>query len=163
MPGAQGSDADHERVSAKGYLTPPTPDPPVSAATRRTMQANRGRDTGPELAVRSALHRAGWRFRVDVPLPFDRRRRADIVFSRVGLYVFIDGCFWHGCPDHFVTPKTRTDFWLAKVHGNRARDRDTARRLTELGLSPVRIWEHLPPDEALRRIVQTYECLRAPA
>src|SRR3954447_928733 len=115
MPGARRSNVGRERVSGKGYLTAPTLCPPVSAATRRTMQANRGRDTGPELAVRSALHRAGWRFRVDVPLPFDRRRRADVVFTRVGLYVFIDGCFWHGCPDHFVTPKTRTDFWLDKV------------------------------------------------
>lgn len=124
------------------------------------MQANRGRDTGPERAVRSALHRAGLRFRVDVPLPFDRRRRADIVFSRVGLYVFIDGCYWHGCPDHFVTPKTRTDFWLDKVEGNRARDRDTDRRLTELGLTSLRIWEHLPPDRAVEQIVTLYELLR---
>ena len=123
------------------------------------MQANRGRDTGPELAVRSALHRAGWRFRVDVPLPFDRRRRADIAFSRIGLYAFIDGCFWHGCPDHFVTPKTRTDFWLAKVHENRARDRDTDRRLGELGLTSLRIWEHLPPEQAVERIVATYQLL----
>src|SRR4051794_306972 len=98
MPGAQRSEAGRGRRSDTGYLTPPTIFPPVSAAARRTMQANRGRDTAPELAVRSALHRLGWRFRVDVPLPFDRRRRADIVFSRVGLYIFIDGCFWHGCP-----------------------------------------------------------------
>lgn len=160
MPGAQRSNAGRERVSAKGYFMAPTLCPPVSAATRRTMQANRRRDTGPELAVRSALHRAGWRFRVDVPLPFDRRRRADVVFTRVGLYVFIDGCFWHGCPDHFVTPKTRTDFWLDKVEGNRVRDRDTDRRLTELGLTSLRIWEHLPPQEAVDRIVTTHECLR---
>jgi DNA mismatch endonuclease (patch repair protein) len=123
------------------------------------MQANKGRDTGPELAVRSALHRAGWRFRVDVPLPFDRRRRADIVFSRVGLYVFIDGCFWHGCPDHFVTPKTRTDFWLNKVEGNRARDADTDRRLAAVGLTSLRIWEHVPPEVAAERIGATYEAL----
>ena len=146
-------------MSDTGYLTPPTIVPPVSAAARRTMQANRGRDTGPELAVRSALHRAGWRFRVDVPLPFDRRRRADIVFSRVGLYVFIDGCFWHGCPEHFVTPKTRTDFWLTKVEGNRARDADTDRQLGGLGLTSLRIWEHVPPDVAAQRIAVTYSVL----
>ena len=86
------------------------------------MQANRGRDTGPEVALRSLLHRAGLRFRVDFPLPFDRRRRADIVFTRAGLYVFVDGCFWHGCPDHFVMPKTREQFWRDKIEGNRARD-----------------------------------------
>ena len=93
------------------------------------MQANRGRDTGPELAIRSRVHRAGLRYRVDCALPFDRRRRADLVFTRVGLYVFVDGCFWHGCPEHFVTPKTRTDFWLTKIEGNQRRDRDTDVRL----------------------------------
>lgn len=81
------------------------------------------------------------------------------MFSRVGLYTFIDGCFWHGCPDHFVTPKTRTDFWLAKVHGNRTRDRDTGGRLDELGLTSQRIWEHLPPEQAVERIVATYKSL----
>jgi DNA mismatch endonuclease (patch repair protein) len=105
------------------------------------------------------LHRAGWRFRVDVPLPSDRRRRADIVFSRVGLYVFIDGCFWHGCPDHFVTPKTRTDFWLNKVTGNHARDVDTDRRLADLGLTSLRIWEHVPPELAAERIGAVYLAL----
>src|SRR3954452_18541147 len=94
--------------------TPPpdsVPEHMVSTAARRTMQANRGRDTGPELAVRSALHAMGLRYRVALPMPFDRRRRADISFTRVGLHVFIDGCFWHGCPDHFILPKTNTDFW----------------------------------------------------
>lgn len=120
------------------------------------MQANRGRDTGPERALRSTLHQAGMRFRVDLPLPFDRRRRADIVFTRIGLYVFVDGCFWHGCPDHFVMPKTRREFWAAKVEGNRARDRDTDERLQDAGLSVVRIWEHSPPDEAAALILDRY-------
>ena len=84
------------------------------------MQANRGRDTMPELAVRSRLHALGLRYRVATPLPFDRRRRADIFFSRAGLYVFIDGCYWHGCPEHFVEPKTNVDFWRTKIDGNRA-------------------------------------------
>lgn len=124
------------------------------------MQGNRSTDTGPELAVRALLHRAGLRYRVNVPLPFDRRRRADIVFSRVGLYVFIDGCFWHGCSEHFVTPKTRTDFWLNKVGRNRDRDRDTDRQLIEHGLVSLRIWEHLPPDQAAELIVAAYESLQ---
>lgn len=121
------------------------------------MQANRGHDTGPELAIRSLLHASGLRYRVNVPLPFNRRRRADIVFSRAQLYVFIDGCFWHGCPEHFVTPKTRTQFWLEKIDGNRARDHDTDSRLIHLGLTPVRIWEHVEPSRASRLILETYK------
>jgi DNA mismatch endonuclease, patch repair protein len=143
-------------VSQETYLSGPTDSLPVAPATRRTMQANRGRDTGPELALRSLLHRAGLRFRVDLPLPFDRRRRADIVFTRVGLYVFVDGCFWHGCPEHFVMPKTRREFWKAKVEGNRARDRDTDRRLHAAGLFVVRIWEHTLPNEAARIVSERY-------
>lgn len=120
------------------------------------MQANRRRDTGPELALRSLLHQAGMRFRVDLPLPFDRRRRADIVFTRVGLHVFVDGCFWHGCPQHFVLPKTRRDFWELKIDGNRARDRDTDARLADAGVSCLRIWEHVPPVEAAHMVLERY-------
>ena len=80
-----------------------------SRATRRTMQANRGRDTGPELAAAVGPARSGLRFRVTSPCRSIARRRADIRFTRVGLYVFIDGCFWHGCPEHFVVPKTHDD------------------------------------------------------
>lgn len=123
------------------------------------MQANRGRDTGPELALRSLLHQAGMRFRVDHPLPFDRRRRADIVFTRVGLYVFVDGCFWHGCPEHFVMPKTRRGFWEAKIEANRARDLDTDQRLRDAGLVVVRIWEHTLPREAADLVAGLYEAL----
>lgn len=121
------------------------------------MQANRGRDTGPEVALRSLLHQVGMRFRVDLPLPFDRRRRADIVFTRVGLYVFVDGCFWHGCPEHFVMPKTRRAFWAAKIEGNRSRDRETDQRLRELGFVVLRIWEHVPATEAALQVATTYE------
>lgn len=143
-------------MSPEGYVALPTDFVPVAAATRRTMQANRGRDTGPELALRSLLHRAGLRFRVNLPLPFDRRRRADIVFTRVGLYVFVDGCFWHGCPSHFVMPKTRCDFWAAKIARNRARDRDTDEHLRAAGFSVVRVWEHTPPTEAAQVIAKAY-------
>lgn len=131
----------------------------MSAAARNTMLANRRRDTGPELAIRSRLHRAGLRYRVDWSLPFDRRRRADLVFTRVGLYVFIDGCFWHGCPQHFVVPKTRTDFWVGKIEGNRRRDRDTDERLNQLGLTPLRVWEHTDPDTASAVVIAAYRTL----
>ncbi len=106
------------------------------------MRANRGRDTGPELAVRRALHAMGLRYRVDHPLPFDRRRRADIAFMRAKVAVFIDGCFWHGCPEHGTTPKANAAFWAEKIARNRARDADTVVRLLEHGWAAIRFWEH---------------------
>ena len=136
------------------------PDPDVSPATRRTMQANRGRDTGPELALRSILHARGLRFRVNQPLPFDRRRRADLTFTRARLYVFVDGCFWHGCPDHFIEPKTRADFWLDKIRGNRQRDDDTRRQLEQRGATVIRIWEHQDPNQAADQIEAVYRSIQ---
>jgi DNA mismatch endonuclease (patch repair protein) len=144
---------------------PPTPEHKpltasvVSDAVRRTMQANRGRDTGPELAVRSRLHAEGLRFRVATPLPIDRRRRADIFFPGAGLYVFIDGCFWHGCPQHYQAPKTNSAFWAEKVAGNRARDTDTVKRLNELGFTVLRFWEHEAPSQVANTIQETYKGL----
>jgi DNA mismatch endonuclease (patch repair protein) len=116
------------------------------------MRANRGRDTGPELAVRRLLHARGLRYRVDHPLPFDRRRRADIVFTRPKVAVFIDGCFWHGCPDHGTTPRTNSAFWSAKIARNRTRDADTDRRLVALGWRSLRVWEHEDPAEVAERV-----------
>lgn len=136
------------------------PDPAVSPATRRTMQANRGRDTVPELVLRSILHARGLRFRVNQPLPFDRRRRADLTFTRARLYVFVDGCFWHGCPDHFIEPKTRADFWLDKIRGNRLRDDDTRRRLEQSGATVIRIWEHQDPNQAADQIEAAYQSIK---
>jgi len=106
------------------------------------MQANRGRDTQPELAVRRGLHARGLRYRVDHPLPFDRRRRADIAFTRAKVAVFIDGCFWHGCPDHGTTPRTNSEFWSAKIARNRERDAETDLRLHQEGWLVLRFWEH---------------------
>ena len=111
------------------------------------------------MAIRSILHRWGLRYRVNLPLPIDRRRRADVVFSRVGLYVFVDGCFWHGCPQHFVMPKTRTAFWREKVDRNRARDLDTDERLRNMGLTSLRIWEHIDREAAALQVVDTYSRL----
>lgn len=133
----------------------------VSSATRHTMQANRGRDTSPEIAIRSILHSRGLRFRVNQPLPFDRRRRADISFPRVALYVFVDGCFWHGCPKHYVAPKTRVDFWRRKLRENQQRDSDTVRRLETLGAHTIRIWEHEDPVTAADQIEAVYRELLA--
>jgi DNA mismatch endonuclease, patch repair protein len=117
-----------------------------SEAARATMRANRGRDTGPELAVRRALHAMGLRYRVDHPLPFDRRRRADIAFTRAKVAVFIDGCFWHGCSEHGTTPRTNSGFWSEKFERNWARDADTTKRLCAAGWVVMRFWEHEDPS-----------------
>ncbi len=123
-----------------------------SEAARRTMRANRRRDTKPELAIRSALHRMGLRFRVDVaPLP-DRRRRADIMFPRQRVSVYVDGCFWHGCPDHGPVPRTNRDYWLAKISRNRERDAETDAALQDAGWLVIRSWEHEDPALAAARI-----------
>lgn len=106
------------------------------------MRGNRGRDTGPEMAVRRLLHARGFRYRVDLaPVP-GVRRRADIVFTRARVAAFIDGCFWHGCPEHATWPRTNADFWRQKIEGNRERDRDTDQRLREAGWTVLRFWEH---------------------
>lgn len=117
------------------------------------MLGNRRRDTAPELAVRRALHAAGLRYRVDFPLAFDRRRRADVVFTRQKVAVFIDGCFWHGCPDHSTTPKRNTDYWGPKLARNAARDLDTTARLTDEGWTVLRFWEHEDPAAVAASIV----------
>lgn len=137
--------------------------PAVTAATRNTMRANRGRDTGPELRVRRRLHGAGLRYRVGTPLPFDRRRRADVYFSRVGLYVFIDGCFWHGCSTHFQLPKTNSAFWADKIGLNRLRDADTNERVRALGFISLRFWEHESAADVVDEIIRVYAELLADA
>lgn len=132
-----------------------------SEAARATMRANRGRDTGPELAVRRALHAMGLRYRVDHPLPFDRRRRADIAFTRVKVAVFIDGCFWHGCPEHGTTPRTNSRFWSEKIARNQSRDAETMGLLAAAGWHAWRFWEHEDPIEVsvgVARVVSGLRC-----
>jgi DNA mismatch endonuclease (patch repair protein) len=110
------------------------------------MQANRSRDTTPELAVRRLLHARGLRYRVDYRPVGGVRRRADIVFTRQRVAVFIDGCFWHGCPEHGSrTFKTNADYWVPKIARNMARDLDTATQLKAAGWQVLRFWEHDDP------------------
>lgn len=123
-----------------------------SPATRKTMQANRRRDTGPELAIRRAVHSLGLRYRVDQrPIPA-LNRRADLVFRKAAVAVFVDGCYWHGCPEHGATPVANADFWAQKFSRNRARDADTDRLLAAAGWTVVRIWEHEDPQAAAELI-----------
>jgi DNA mismatch endonuclease (patch repair protein) len=121
------------------------------------MQSARQRDTEPELELRSALHRRGLRFFVDrAPLP-TVRRRADVVFPRLRVAVYVDGCFWHGCPLHGTWPKANADWWREKIERNRERDRDTNERLTEAGWTVIRIWEHESINEVSNRIANVLE------
>lgn len=113
-----------------------------SEAVRRSMRGNVGRDTKPELLVRRALFRRGLRFRVDYRLAPPARTRADVVFTRARVAVFIDGCFWHGCPVHATTPKSNTAYWVPKLEANRVRDAATTALLTDRGWTVLRFWEH---------------------
>lgn len=133
-----------------------------SPAVRSVMRGNKGRDTRPELAVRSAAHALGLRYRVGVsPLP-GLRRTADLVFTRARVAVFVDGCFWHGCPEHHRPARQHSEFWTAKIQGNITRDADTDARLRAAGWRVIRIWEHEPATAAAARIkemvTQTREC-----
>ncbi|MFE4656002.1 very short patch repair endonuclease [Streptomyces hydrogenans] len=127
------------------------------------MQAIRSRDTKPEQLVRRLLHAQGLRYRVAArPLP-SLRRTADIVFRPVKVAVFIDGCYWHGCPEHYVAPRTNPGYWSGKVAGNMARDGDTDQRLQEAGWTVLRFWEHESPEECATRIAAVVETRRARA
>jgi DNA mismatch endonuclease (patch repair protein) len=116
------------------------------------MQATRGRDTAPELALRRELHRRGLRYRVDMPVVPGLRRRADIVFTRARVAVFVDGCYWHGCPQHATFAKSNAEFWAAKIAANQARDADTGRRLRQAGWTVVRVWEHDTAEAAADQV-----------
>jgi len=109
------------------------------------MLGNKARDTKPELAVRRLLHAHGYRYRVNYRPSPDIRRTADIVFTRRRIAVFIDGCFWHGCPLHGTSPKANADYWGPKLARNVERDLDTTARLTAAGWTVLRFWEHESP------------------
>lgn len=116
------------------------------------MKSNKSRDTKPELALRSAVHALGLRYRVAAKPLTGVRRTADLVFPRAKVAVFLDGCFWHGCPEHHTVASANAKFWAEKVEGNRTRDRDTDRRLAEAGWDVVRVWEHEDPQVAARHV-----------
>ena len=116
------------------------------------MQTQRRRDTTPERTIRRILYRRGLRYRVDHPIPSYTRRRADIMFRTARVAVFVDGCFWHGCPVHATWPKHNAAWWREKILANVARDRNTDDRLRAAGWRVVRCWEHEEPYRAAARI-----------
>lgn len=143
------------RAAADGSSWATTP------AVRGRMQRQPTRDTAPELAVRRGLHAAGLRYRVDTaPLP-GLRRRADIVFRPAKVAVIIDGCFWHGCPNHGSrTPHTNPDYWTSKVGRNQARDHDTDQLLRAAGWLVIRAWAHQPPGTVIRQVIEAVAARR---
>lgn len=124
------------------------------------MQGNRKRDTRPEVSLRRNLHARGLRYRVAAkPLP-DRPWTADVVFRGSRLAVFVDGCYWHGCPEHYACPRTNSGYWSAKIERNRARDTQVNAELQAAGWTALRIWEHEPVNTAADRVVATLSVLR---
>lgn len=126
---------------------------PSDPETTAKMRANRRRDTKPEAEVRSILHRRGYRFRKDHLLKVgDVRTHPDIVFTRQQLAVYIDGCFWHQCPEHGTMPVSNVDYWKPKLARNVERDREVTEALEAAGWTVLRIWEHIDPAEAADRV-----------
>lgn len=117
------------------------------------MSGLRRRDNEREVALRSALHRSGLRFRVAYPVPGLPRRTIDVAFTRVKVAVFLDGCFWHGCPEHGTSPRSNSTWWATKLAANKARDLDTTEHLAAAGWRVVRVWEHVPLDDAAAQVL----------
>lgn len=127
--------------------------PACSPAVAARMSYVRRRDTGPEIALRRALHARGLRFRVDVRPTPRLRGRADIVFTRRRVAVYVDGCFWHACPAHGVVPKSNSEWWREKLAATVERDRRADELLRDEGWSVVRVWEHEDVEAAAERVV----------
>lgn len=132
-----------------------------SMGVRASMRANRGKDTGPELAVRKLLYQRGLRYRVNAKPVAEIRRRADVVFPGDRVAVFVDGCFWHGCPEHYRPAVRNASFWREKIEGNRRRDAETNEKLVAAGWTVIRVWEHDEPVLAAERIFQRLCKIRA--
>ena len=137
-------------AAAKGKAYPFTVDPGRAA----NMRSNRRTDTKPELALRAALHALGYRYRKDFRLDLPARRvRPDIAFTRRKVAVFVDGCFWHACPDHGGKPKNNEWYWSPKLTRNVERDRAADEALAQAGWTVVRLWEHVPLEDAVSAVV----------
>ncbi|MFI9487334.1 very short patch repair endonuclease [Promicromonospora sp. NPDC052451] len=113
----------------------------------RRMSAARRKDTKPELDLRRVLHARGLRYRVTYRVPGKPRRTMDVAFTRTKVAVFVDGCFWHGCPEHATQPKANAGWWELKLRTNIERDIDTNQVLAAQGWTVLRFWEHEDPEQ----------------
>ncbi|MEU0391298.1 very short patch repair endonuclease [Streptomyces sp. NPDC006208] len=127
----------------------PTASSPAVAA-RMSRQVSR--DTAQELAVRRLLHSSGLRYRLHVAVPGMPRRSMDLAFRKLRIAVFLDGCFWHGCPDHATSPRANAEWWRSKLDRNMARDRETTEHLLSEDWTVLRFWEHEPAEVVASRI-----------
>jgi DNA mismatch endonuclease, patch repair protein len=128
--------------------------PPLTEEVALRMKRQLRRDTACEMKIRRVLHANGYRYRVDVRPEPDLRCRADILFTRRRIAVFIDGCFWHACPEHGSWPRNNAEWWRNKITRNAGRDRENNSALVKKGWSVVRIWEHEDPETAVRKVTQ---------
>ncbi|MDX2036684.1 MAG: very short patch repair endonuclease [Isosphaeraceae bacterium] len=133
----------------------------TTEAVSRRMRRTGPRDTSPERAVRSILFARGYRYRVDRRPIREIRSRADLVFLGMRVAVYIDGCFWHGCPLHATHPQRNAHYWEPKLRENRSRDLRVTERLTEAGWVVLRYWEHEPAEEIADAIGVELEKRRA--
>ena len=133
----------------------PSPPQASSEAVVAVMRGNRRRDSSPEMALRRCLHRTGLRYRVDWRIDTGGIWvRPDVVFTRRRVAVFVDGCYWHACPQHGRVPKTNKGYWAAKFRRNRERDERQTAALEEDGWQVVRIWEHVAPEDAAAAVLR---------
>ncbi|WP_372460105.1 very short patch repair endonuclease [Nocardia coffeae] len=131
---------------------------PLNEGRSRNMRANRRSDTKPEVALRSALHRMGYRYRKDLRLDLGSMKvRPDIVFTARKVAVFVDGCFWHVCPEHGSQPATNEWYWTPKLQRNIERDRASNDALIAGGWRVVRLWEHEHLEAAVAAVTRALE------
>lgn len=117
------------------------------------MKGNRKVGSKPETQLRSVLHRLGYRFRKNFSINANELRvKADVVFTKKRLAIFVDGCFWHRCPIHGTDPRVNQGYWGPKLSSNVARDQRVDAALSSTGWTVIRIWEHEPAEEAAERI-----------
>lgn len=141
--------------------TPVRPRYPAAASEGRSrnMRANRRTDTKPEVALRKALHAMGYRYRKDhrLDLTDGTRVRPDIVFTARKIAIFVDGCFWHVCPEHGREPTSNEWYWTPKLRRNVERDRAANTALDDAGWRVIRLWEHVPLPDAIRTVVHALD------
>jgi DNA mismatch endonuclease (patch repair protein) len=156
MDGGSGT----RRISVAGVsVRYPTPG---SVAASRVARANKGVDTKPEIRLRSALHREGLRFRKDYLLVDGSVRvKVDVAFPKARVAVFVDGCFWHGCPVHQRLPLRNADYWVPKLEANERRDRRVDDALRAAGWHVVRLWEHEDPTDKSKALSALIRSRRA--
>lgn len=132
----------------------------LSPTVSKNFRETRTRDTGPEIALRRSLYKYGLRYRLQWPVPGKARRTMDIAFPGLKIAVFIDGCYWHGCPQHGEIPKNNRGWWQEKIASNQERDRNTTQHLQHLGWIVLRFWEHQPINEMCEMAIRAVQAQR---